>query len=690
VKFRFAFFIILIPAAIAYSQNRLLIDSLKKQVENTEGIERFNALNGLGFEYRLSYPDSTIFYCEQAYKLGVALKLSKNLARPVSFMGLARKFNGDYKGAYQYHVQAIEIAESQNDSSQIGYCYNNFGRLYYDQGDISRAYDTFLKSQEVFEAINDPEGLAYVYRSLSDLHKSQNDFPKALEASLKALQIRYRLGESRSIVSSLLELGALYKDMKNKLDAVRCFEKADSLATLLHDEVSSAEIRIRFGEFLADTDEVSRAYAMAAEVLRFVERTNNKRLLPSATQLMGIVCYKQNDFARAIGYFNSVVAQTEKTHLDLQRDAYFFLSKIYERQGRQPEATQATIKFLILKESLQNVELARQIEKLRFQLEIEKKQLENEQLLASQREKEAIIKQQRLQNAILIAGAAFVTILFFVQRKNMRRRREANEKLALQNIEIAKQDEEIKKQNENLTKQNHLLSDLNHEKDTLMNIVAHDLKSPLNRIRGLVDLIEMNSQNFSEDQKKYLGLVKESTRGGIDLITDLLDVNSLEVHREPNYVIFDLNAFIAERVNVFRQHALGKQIDIKFESQSKELVFLDKEYLARIMDNLISNAIKFSPRSSLIMIQFGQRDGYIFISVKDQGPGFTDDDKKFIFQRFKKLSARPTAGESSNGLGLAIVKTLVDWMEGEINLHTSLGQGSEFMIRFPIKDKVIS
>ncbi|MCI0751287.1 MAG: ATP-binding protein [Flammeovirgaceae bacterium] len=672
------------------AQNRQLIDSLKKIVGESQGETRFNALNDLGFEYRLSFPDSTILYCQQAYDLGVSIGLKKNLAQPLSFMGLAKKFNGDYKGAYQYHTQAIEVAESQNDSVQIGYCYNNFGRLYFDQGDISRAYDIFLKSQEVFSAINNREGLAYVYRSLSDLHKSQSDFPKALEASMKALTIRYEFGDSRSIISSLLELGALYMDMKSKLDAVACFEKADSIATRLKDQVSSAEIRIRFGEFLAENDEIGRASVMATEVLAYVERTNNKRLLPQALQLMGIVTYKQNNLTQAIGYFSRVISYTEKSHLDLQRDAYFYLSKIYERQGRQAEATQATIKYLILKESLHNVELARQIEKLQFQLEIEKKELENEQLKASETQKEAIIQQQRLQNAILIVVAVSITVLLFVQYRNSKKRREASEKLALQNEEIAKQDEEIKKQNKNLTKQNQLLSDLNYEKDTLMNIVAHDLKSPLNRIKGLIDLIEMGGNGLNEDQKKYLSLVKESTRGGIDLITDLLDVNSLEVNREPNYSIFDLNNFLSERVNVFRQHAVGKQIDIKFDSQTKELVFLDKEYLARIMDNLISNAIKFSPRNSIVMIRFGQQDGYIFISIMDQGPGFSSEDRKSLFQKFKKLSARPTGGETSNGLGLAIVKTLVDWMEGEIELSTQPDKGSEFTIRFPIKDKVIA
>jgi signal transduction histidine kinase len=198
----------------------------------------------------------------------------------------------------------------------------------------------------------------------------------------------------------------------------------------------------------------------------------------------------------------------------------------------------------------------------------------------------------------------------------------------------------------------------------------------------------MSGLSMDDEQRKYLSLIKDSTRSGIELIIDLLDVNSLEVNREPNFSIFDLNPFLTERVHTFRQHALAKQINIKFESETKDLVFLDKEYLSRILDNLLSNAIKFSPKGTLIVIKLGERDGFFYISIKDQGPGFTEEDKKHLFQKFKKLTARPTAGESSNGLGLAIVKTLVDRLEGKIELTTEIGQGSEFFIQFPMKGKV--
>src|SRR5690606_19109864 len=109
------------------------------------------------------------------------------------------------------------------------------------------------------------------------------------------------------------------------------------------------------------------------------------------------------------------------------------------------------------------------------------------------------------------------------------------------------------------------------------------------------------------------------------------------------------------------------------------------DYLGRIIDNLVSNAIKFSDNNSVVSVTADIQGGKFQIRVKDNGPGFSEEDKRKHFQKVTKLSARPTGGESSNGLGLAIVKTLVDRLDGEIELHSQLRQGSEFVISFPQK-----
>lgn len=669
------------------AQNLHKIDSLKSRLSEASGEQKFSLLNDLGFEYRLSAPDSTIYYCKQAYELGKKLQVKKNLSKPLSFIGLASAYKGDYKTSFEYHRDAIRVAEEQKDSIQLGYCYNNFGRLFFEQGDLTRAYDNFIKCYEIFENTNEDVGKAYIARSLSNLYKSQGDYPKALTMSLHAYRLREKIGEPRPLISALTELGLVYGELKKKDSANICFRRADSLADNIRDYISQAELRMGWAEFLSTNGDIHEADTLAHNAYWMVVNASNYRLLPRVNLLMGQVHYKLQQYDKAMVYLKAMLALTNEANLDLQRDAHFYLSQIYEKNGNDERATLHINRYLILKESLQSVELARQIEKLQFQLEIEKKESENEILKANNDRKDAVVARQQLENIILIAVIAFVSALFFVQYRNSKKKREINKKLEQQYSEIQQQKQEIAEQNEKLEKRNHELSDLNHEKDTLMNIVAHDLKSPLNRIHGLSDLIE-GEGNLSKEQVKYLGLIKDSTRSGLDLIVDLLDVNSLEVNREPKYSNFNLSSFLRDRVGAFGHYASIKEIEIKLIERNIDDISIDREYLARIMDNLISNAVKFSPRNSLVIISAEKTNGFYVIEVKDHGPGFSTHDRKYLYQKFKKLSARPTAGETSNGLGLAIVKILVDRLDGIIELNSTPGLGSEFTISFPVLKEV--
>jgi signal transduction histidine kinase len=321
---------------------------------------------------------------------------------------------------------------------------------------------------------------------------------------------------------------------------------------------------------------------------------------------------------------------------------------------------------------------------LQFQLEIERKDQENDLLRAEDQMNEAVIQKQKLQNVVLGIVAGFVSILGIVLWFNNKRRKEVNEKLLQKNREIEDQRKEIVRQNESLSKRNQQLSDLNHEKDTLMSIVAHDLKSPLNRIKGIADLMELEG-GLSEDQRIYLKMTRDATQSGLDLIKDLLDVHMLEENVEPHFSSFDLSRFLLDKIKEFTPAAENKDIHLYITRVSSDEIFTDVDYLGRIMDNLLSNAIKFSERNSTVVVSAGRLVDEFWISVKDQGPGFTSKDKEALYQKFRKLTARPTAGETSNGLGLAIVKTLVDRLKGKIELDSTTGNasGSEFIIRIP-------
>jgi signal transduction histidine kinase len=680
----FTSLLLVISLSVA-AQNVILIDSLRKELKQAPSPEKFEIWNAIGFEYRYSFPDSTIYYCNLAFDLGKKLNLTKNLSKPLSFIGLATANKGDYKTSIDFHRQAIEIANEQQDSTQLAFGYNNLGRMFFDQGDMVRAYDNFIRSKDIFENNGDKSGLAYVYRSLANLYRSQNDFSKAIETSSKALELRKKLGDARTLTSAYLELGLVYQGTGNTKAALEQFKKADSVATKINDRVTKAELHLGMAEILFETGDRQASFTSSQEVLNIISNETNQRLFMRATILLGRYYFEEKQNDKALFHFNNVMSEAEESGmLSFQRDAAFYIAEIYKRTNNQTLYNEYLNKYKIWSEMLVNTDLTRQIERLQFQLEIEKKERENDALKARQAQDSILIAKQRFQNILLIIIVISVTAIALITWTNSRKRRAINHKLALQNAHIVVQREEISNQNHNLSRNNQDLQDLNQEKNTLMNIVAHDLKSPLNRIYGLANIIEMEGE-IGPVQKGYVEMIKNATRSGLDLITDLLDVNALEEVKDiPKQVEVSVEDLFREKINSYQEAAASKAIHLKFENEVGRKIKTDGNYLGRILDNLLSNAVKFSAKNTTVEVTCSLSNSLLTLKVKDHGPGFTDTDRQFLFQKFKKLSARPTGGESSNGLGLAIVKTLVDRLNGNISLNSAPGKGSEFVITLSV------
>ena len=680
IVFFLLFLVITVPVI---AQNLELIASIKHKLRNSEGKERFDHLNDLAWEYRWAYPDSTIHYAKQANTLGHTLNLSTAMAEPINFMGVALNYKGNRLSAFEHFEEALKISTTQNDSLQIAHSNNNLGRLFFEQGILAKAYTYFVKALSVFEDINDSTGLAYTYQSLANLYKSQRDYAKAENNYLKANKIRLVLGNTRDIMSAYLQIGRLYQESNQTNKALKYLHLADSSGLVIHDEINLAEIKTFIAENYLHQGLLDQAESICMKGLNVIIAKNNIRMLPQAYLTLGQIKLQKNDIKEAKNYFSQALTVSSSTNdLSAKMRAHYFLWKVSEKENNKPAELQNLNQYLIIKDSIKDLDLARQVERFQFEIEIERKERENELLKVNQAKTDITIEQQKLQNLILIIIIGFVSVLGYIQWKNSKKRREVNETLAQQNQFIQNQRREIVEQNEKLSRRNQQLSDLNHEKDTLMSIVAHDLKSPLNSIKGVADLMEMEG-GLTNDQKKYVSMTKDATQAGLYLIKDLLDVHMLEENVIPHYTSFDISNFLLKKVNGFQPAAEAKSIHLYISRIENEEVYLDADYLSRIVDNLITNAIKFSSKNSTVEVAAGKSGSSIWLSIKDQGQGFSEKDKRDLFQKFKKLSSQPTAGESSNGLGLAIVKTLVDRMKGTIELISEKKKGSEFIVYLP-------
>lgn len=223
--------------------------------------------------------------------------------------------------------------------------------------------------------------------------------------------------------------------------------------------------------------------------------------------------------------------------------------------------------------------------------------------------------------------------------------------------------------------------ELLEEKNQLIGIVSHDLKSPLNRIFALTQLAQSQSENLTEDQKEYLGKIHQVVADMLSMIRNLLDerkLGNVEIELHPERV--NLSSIVANLAKSFRVLADKKKIKIHIDSAPDVFVMADKHYFLRILENLMSNAIKFSPESRNIYLTVAADEDKATLQVRDEGQGISEEDQQKLYRKYQQLSARPTGGESSTGLGLAIVKSLTDKMDIGIQCDSTLGKGTTFTL----------
>ncbi len=254
----------------------------------------------------------------------------------------------------------------------------------------------------------------------------------------------------------------------------------------------------------------------------------------------------------------------------------------------------------------------------------------------------------------------------------------------LQKQELERQAEMLKSYNQDILNKNSMLEDLHRQKDGMVGIVAHDLRSPLNHIKSFIDLLPLVGP-LNDDQKLQVDHMKRLIEQGNMLISDLLYVNGIkQFDIALNSKKFDMVPFINDFLISYNQELERKkqQLDIDIVPKSLRLN-TDEDVLRRVMENIFSNAIKFSELGKTIYLKLSEDKSHAIVSIRDEGPGINDSELPKLFEMFQRLSAKPTGGEHSTGLGLSIVKALVQKLGGKIEVKSKVGEGTEFIVYIP-------
>jgi signal transduction histidine kinase len=236
-----------------------------------------------------------------------------------------------------------------------------------------------------------------------------------------------------------------------------------------------------------------------------------------------------------------------------------------------------------------------------------------------------------------------------------------------------------------LSEANDRLRELNKERSEFLSMAAHDLRTPLNSISGFAQLIQAYSPDMPDLQQDSLARIVTASKRMRDLLDRLLSDRAIEEGKlELTLENCDLGVLVDSLTDNHRLAATAKNIRLTCVSPGAPVrARADLASTAQIIDNLVSNALKFSASGGAVAVRVARVGDQASIEVQDSGPGLSEADQGKLYGKFARLTAQPTGGESSNGLGLSIAKRLANVMGGDLTCRSKLGEGATFILTLP-------
>lgn len=253
--------------------------------------------------------------------------------------------------------------------------------------------------------------------------------------------------------------------------------------------------------------------------------------------------------------------------------------------------------------------------------------------------------------------------------------------------ELSRVNNEFANLQRDMAKKNAELAKLNAIKNRLLGIVAHDLRTPLGVIMSYAYFLESDTpQTLDDRQREFVSTIKRTSEFMLNMVTDLLDVTAIEggsvtLNRQPADLVELIRGNV--KLNGVLSARKGIAIDLEAPSSLPEVAF-DRGKIEQVLNNLISNAVKFSHPDRPAHVSITASDGVVTVAVRDQGQGIPEADLPKLFKPFSKTSVQSTAGEPSTGLGLAIVRNIIEGHGGRIWVESEVGHGSTFSFTLPL------
>ena len=562
--------------------------------------------------------------------------------------------------ALDYTKTALELSLQINYKSGIASAYSRMGALYQVSGQYSKAIDCFSRSIDTFEELKNNYGLGSCYNAFGWLWYEIKDYEKAIMYFKLSLNILRNLGNETAIASLYLNYGSVL-DLMGSYDSARIYiTRALDIFKKLNDSALIADSYINYGNHFEILGQYDTALFYYTESLMISRKLGFSDRMADSYNSLGNLYNQMGEYKSAISYFDLSMTFAEgiKAPEKIMRNAEG-LSTAYQYIGNYEVA----YKYRNLYDSLWK--RTGQNEKQLAQLEWNR-----------EREFEKALQEKELQKQKLIRNFSLIAFLLMIFLAGA----------IYRNFRIKK-------------KTNVLLSEIDELKSRMFSNISHEFRTPLTLILGPLD--EMIEESESKrPSAKTLKMMQRNASRLLTLVNQMLDLSKMDSGKL-RLELVENDVAQALRTMVLSFSSLAEQKHIRFEYEIQDqpcMTFFDPDKLEKIINNLVSNAFKFTPENGTIKVTAklfsgnktpvvsltGCKNPVLELSVEDTGKGIPEDQLDKVFDRFHQVEGTSEIEQIGTGIGLALTKELVNLMHGKINVESELGKGSLFSVILPL------
>ena len=609
--------------------------------------------------------------------------------------------NTNSQVAYKYAKRAIEFSQIQADSFWLAASYYQLSSVLLIFADYQESFRYVVKCQGIAERNHYDSLLVWaldrlaLYQSLlePDSLRNSNQSYRQREQQIRqrALALAQKFNSPEQLIRLYTNIGDTYRELERFDSALFYTKKVLELSQATNNRDTEGFAYLNFGQIYLEQKDLTKALEFATKAYNFLDSKNHYDA-SFARLLQGIVYKERKEYKKAFELFEKALHLSRIVNArDDVKGIYEQMFLTAEKMGNINLAYHYYKLHNALSDSLIDLRTNGQIAALQDRSNIYSKESQIRQLKMAEEQQQKIAYLLTV-GLIIVSGLVIIASVFaFMLYRQKQSEKQKNDMLLLQNAEILSQREEINAQNENIRKQKEELEKVNaelhaidEEKNQIIGIVAHDLRSPLNQIKGLLTIFQMLNPNADSEVVAQIEMMNAATDRMTTMISQILDANAVDAHTiniSPEDV--PISEITHTIVLSFAETAKSKNISINSQITPNLVIRkADVNYLTQVVENLLSNAIKYSPMDKEVSVKVHQAHNAVRIEVKDYGNGLSEADQRKLFGKFQRLSAKPTAGEKSLGLGLFIVKKYIDAMGGKVWCESQLGQGATFIVEF--------